>query len=280
MLIVSMTLTGCSFDLGAIVSGLQNVIGDIGGKIGGFIEKGLDFAKDFVGKAKDFIGPIVDAGKEIFEDFAPIAENITNAVDTVDGGLDSVGNVGDAVTGFADAISGTGKDSAGEDLDEEAPVNEVVPDPDNEDAVIEINPDEDEDSATETADEEVTDTEDLQEQSQALKDGAEETLTAVSALGDQISGFDMSDDDKDALKERLNRIKDNIKIIISDPTSKASKALFEQTKNDVNSVVEDAKKFGDLAKATVDSLEEVFDQTKDMFDSFNDAYSSIKNMFD
>lgn len=286
MLIVSMTLTGCSFDIGSIVSGLQNVIGDMGGKIGGFIEKGLGFAKDFVGKAKEFVGPLIDAGKEIFEDFAPIAEKITDGFGKVEGVLDDVGNVGDAVTSFADNISNSGRDSAGEDIDPDAPTSEVVPEPDDEEAEIVISPQDDDENDTpaasdDSAEDEVSTQEEIEAQAKALVAGARTTIDGLTSFqSNYLDNLDVDEEEVKALKDKIDSIKINLGKILKDPTSDEAKELFENAKDDFEVVSAKVKEYGNYAEGALDSLKSVFEDTKDVFNSFNDAYSSIKSLFD
>ncbi len=285
MLIVSMTLTGCSFDIGSIISGLQNVIGDMGGKIGGFIEKGIGFAKDFVGKAKEFVGPMIDAGKEIFKDFAPIAEKITDGFGKVEGVLDQAGNVGDAVNSFAENISNSGRDSAGEDIDPDAPTSEVVPDPDDEDAEIVINPEGDDDNDNsaandDSAEDEVSTREELEAQAQALVSGARTTIDGLTSFqSNYLNNLDIAEDEAKALKEKIDNGKTNLGKILQDPTSDEAKKLFEKAKDDFEEVSDKVKEYGNYAEGALDSLKGIFEDTKDVFNSFNDAYSSIRNLF-
>lgn len=284
MLIVSMTLTGCSFDIGSIVSGIQNVIGDLGGKLGGFIEKGLSFAQDFVGKAKEFVGPIIDAGKEIFSDFAPIAEKIQDGFGKVESVFDTVGNVSNSIKDVTNAISGSGQDSSGDNADPTAPTNEVVVSPDDEDSVITLNPSNDNNPAAapdqgNNADDEVLTQSELQDQAQKIAEGTEKISEGVAALTDQLRQFQLTDAQKRELGEKISNIRLALSQIRQDPTSSRAKALFEQSKSDVEDIIAEVKRFGDVAKGTIDSLEQVMEETKTAFNSFNNAFSSIRNLF-
>lgn len=283
MLIVSMTLTGCNFDIGSIVSGLQNVIGDLGGKLGGFIDKGLGFAKDFIGKAKDFVGPILEKGKEIFKDFAPVAEKIQDGFGKVTSVFDKVGNVGNQIKEVTSAIAGAGKDSSGDDIDTDAPTSDIVNSPDDEDAEITIKPEENtgsgDSSADEDEEEEVSTESEIRAQAAVVADGTKKISEGVSSIADQLKNLKMTDAEKKALTDKIKKIKDNLDKIRKDPTSKEAKALFESSKKDVESVIAEAKKFGDIAKGTIDSLKKVVDDTKSAFGKFEDAISSIKNLF-
>lgn len=281
MLIVSMTLSGCSFDIGAIVSGLQNVIGDLGGKIGGFIEKGMSFAKDFVGKAKEFVSPILDAGKEIFKDFAPIAEKIQDGFGKVDSVFDAVGNVSNSIKDVTNAISGSGQDSTGDNADPNATTNEVVAAPDDEDSVITMNPanNSSTSSSSNNAGAEVSTESEIKAQAAQVADGTAKISEGVTALADQLKQFQLTDAQKKELEAKINSIKANLAKIRKDPTSSEAKALFEQSRGDVEAVIAEAKKFGDAAKGTIDSLKSVLDETKSAFSKFSDAISSIKNLF-
>lgn len=285
MLIVSMTLTGCSIDIGSIVSGLQNVVGDLGGKIGGFIEKGLSFAKDFVGKAKEFVSPILDAGKEIFKDFAPVVEKIQDGFGKVDSVFDAVGNVSNSIKDVTNAISGSGQDSTGDDADPNATTNEVVAAPDDEDSVITLNPENSNDtssssgSSSNNADTEVSTESEIKAQAAQVADGTAKISEGVTALADQLKKFQLTDAQKKELEAKINSIKTNLAKIRKDPTSSEAKALFEQSRGDVEAVIAEAKKFGDAAKGTIDSLKSVLDETKSAFSKFSNAISSIKNLF-
>lgn len=283
MLIVSMTLSGCSFDIGAIVSGLQNVIGDLGGKIGGFIEKGMSFAKDFVGKAKEFVSPILDAGKEIFKDFAPVVEKIQDGFGKVDSVFDAVGNVSNSIKDVTNAISGSGQDSTGDNADPNATTNEVVAAPDDEDSVITINPEDNSSTSSSSsstdADAEVSTESEIKAQAAQVADGTAKISEGVTALADQLKKFQLTDAQKKELEAKISSIKANLAKIRKDPTSSEAKALFEQSRGDVEAVIAEAKKFGDAAKGTIDSLKSVLDETKSAFSKFSDAISSIKNLF-
>ncbi|MEW6710588.1 MAG: hypothetical protein AB1403_12255 [Candidatus Riflebacteria bacterium] len=284
MLIASMTLTGCSMDIGQIISGLQNVVGDLGGKLGGFIDKGLSFAKDFIGKAKDFVSPILDAGKEIFKDFAPVAEKIQDGFGKVTSVFDKVGNVGNQIKEVTSAIADAGKDSSGDDIDTDAPTSDIVNSPDDEDAEITIKPDEENGTGDSSADEdddeaEVSTESEIRAQAAVVADGTKKISEGVSSIADQLKNLKMTDAEKKALTDKIKKIKDNLDKIRKDPTSKEAKALFESSKKDVESVIAEAKKFGDIAKGTIDSLKKVVDDTKNAFGKFEDAISSIKNLF-
>jgi X-X-X-Leu-X-X-Gly heptad repeat protein len=283
MLIVSMTLTGCNFDIGAIVSGIQNVIGDLGGKLGGFIDKGLNFAKDFVGKAKDFISPVLDAGKEIFKDFAPVVEKIQDGFGKVNSVFDAVGNVSNSIKDVTNAISGNGQDATGDNVNPNAPTNEVVAAPDDEDAVITITPENNNNNNTNTnnnnANTEVSTQDEIKAQAAQVAEGTAKISDGVNALASQLQQFQLTDAQKKELEAKIKNIKENLAKIRQDPTSSEAKALFNQTKNDVDAVIAEAKKFGDIAKGTIDSLKAVVEETKSAFNKFSDAISSIKNLF-
>lgn len=284
MLIVSMTLTGCSFDIGSIISGLQNVIGDIGGKLGGFIEKGMGFAKDFIGKAKEFVGPLVEKGKEIFEEISPIAEKITDGIEKVEDVVDKVSDTGNSIKDFAEGLSSSGKDSAGDDIDTTAPTSEIMPDPNSETSEIVISPDDDDvaaapDESKDEAANEVVDSEELQEQAKAVMEGTQGITDGVKELSEQLKKIDISDAKKAELEMTIESIKSAMAQIKKDPTSKEAKALFEKAKADVDTIVKEAKKYGEIAKGTVDSLKAIADEAKDSFNSFNDAMASIKSIF-
>lgn len=282
MLIVSMTLTGCSIDIGSIVSGLQNVIGDIGGKMGGFLEKGVGFAKDFIGKAKEFAGPLIEKGKEMFKEFAPTAEKIQDGFGKVKGVLDKAGEVAKKVNNFSVDVAKKGVDAVGDSLNPAKAVAEIILDPDNEDSETTAKPADTSttgSSSDSTAASEVANSAELQAKAKEVVEGTQKISDGVSKLADQINKLNMPDVEKQDLLKKIGAIKENMAIIMKDPSSSNSKALFDKSKGDVEYVLEKAKKYGDIAKGTLDSLKAATEKAKETYNKFTDAYNSIKSIF-
>lgn len=289
MIIVSMTLTGCSIDIGSIVSGLQNVIGDIGGKLGPLLEKGMGFAKDFVGKAKEFVGPLLDKGKEMFKEFSPTIDKIKDGFGKAKGIFDKAGDVVKKIKGFSEDMAKKGVDAVGDSLNPAKAIAEIVLDPDNEDAETTETPaavttapatsvtdttTDDEDAAAEV----VSDAE-LKFQAEEVVKGVNNISNGVSELAEQISKLEITDAEKDALMTKIRSVKAAMETIKKGPTSKEAKSLFEKSRGDVEDIIKEAKKYGDIAKGTLDSLKSVTDNAKETYNKFSDACDSIKSFF-
>jgi hypothetical protein len=110
LLIVSVTLSGCSVDFSAIFSGIKTFIGNISGNLGEFVSKGINTVKGVVDTVKTVAKPIVDTAKNIFN-------NVKEKVDTVKGVIDTgkgiVKDVKDTVTGVIDTGKGLVNDVKG-----------------------------------------------------------------------------------------------------------------------------------------------------------------------
>ncbi|MDD2999085.1 MAG: hypothetical protein PHV05_08505, partial [Candidatus Riflebacteria bacterium] len=231
MLIVSMTLSGCSFDIGSLLGGLTNVIGKVGQGLGSFISKGVDVAKDFIGKAKDFVQPIIEKGKEVFDKVEPIAEKITDGVDKVKGVLDDVGNVGNEITDFGNKMIEGGTDAVGTKIDTTAPTTEVVADPDNEDSVITIKP-ADNAAAAPFVCPKVLAAEEREAACKKVTESVSQISGAVNSLSECIAKFNVPAAEKKDTDAQIASIKANIAKILKDPTSKESQALLKKTQED------------------------------------------------
>jgi hypothetical protein len=94
LLIVSVTLSGCSIDFGAIFNGIKTFIGNLSGNLGGFIEKGVGVVKDVIGKVKEVAGPIADIAKNVFNNTSATADKVMDTLNKADATADRVGEVG------------------------------------------------------------------------------------------------------------------------------------------------------------------------------------------
>ncbi len=276
MLIVSITLSGCSVDFGAIFSGLKNVIGSISQGLGGFIEKGVTFAKDFIGKAKDFVAPIIEKGKEVYGKIAPIAEKVKDGIDKVQNVVNKVSDAGNAITDFGKKMTEGGNDAVGNKIDTTAATNEVVADPDNEESVITIKPATASATVNATATRELMTPQERETATRQVTASVNQVSSAIDTLAKNIKQLKVSDAERKAAEEKIRKLRDNMKQILKDPTSKDAQALLKATQTDANSLAGTAKKYADIAKGTVDSLSSVVKSFDSSFKSISNAISSFK----
>lgn len=106
LLIVSITLSGCSIDFGAIFAGIKTFIGNISGNLGEFVSKGIDTVKGVIDTVKTVAKPVVDTAKDIFK-------NVKDKVDTVKDVIDKGKGIVDDVKG----VIKTGKDAVKDVID-------------------------------------------------------------------------------------------------------------------------------------------------------------------
>ena len=269
MLIVSVTLSGCSFDIGSIVSGLGNVIGNISGNIGGFIEKGLDFAGNFMGKAQEFLGPVMEVGQSITEKFGPIAEKITGGIEKVQGVIEKVSDVGRAVSDFSQNFVQSGVDALGNALPSNVPVSEVVYDPDNEDITVRPDNQQVTETAQNAANELIT-TEEREQATEEVVLHVNQMNAAISDLTSQLRNAQLSAEQRAALQSQISNIRSSMSQIVKDPTSSASRALLKKAQADVKAVTSVAKAYANTAKAT-------FEAVKSVGSAFGNAAKSVKD---
>lgn len=276
LLIVSVTLSGCSFDFGAILGGLKNVLGNVASGLGGFIEKGMTFAKDFIGKAKEFITPIVEKGKEIYGKVAPVADKIKNGIDKAEDVVNKVSDAGNAITDFGNKMTEGGNDAVGNKIDKEAPTSEVVADPDNEESEITVKPEGAQAPAAPAATSETLTAKDKETATKAVTTNVNQISAAVDTLSKNIKKLNVSDAEKKATEAQIQKIRDNMKLILKDPTSKEAQALLKSTRADAEKVAATAKKYTELAKGTIDSLNGVVKSLDGGFKSIGNAISALR----
>lgn len=285
LLMVSVTLSGCSVDFGAIFSGLKNVIGNISSGLGGFIEKGVGMAKDFIGKAKEFVTPIIEKGKEIYDKVKPIADKVKDGFDKVQNVVNKVQDVGNAISDFGKQMKEGGNDAVGNKIDQNAATNEVVASPDDEDAVITIRP---EGNATTSANVAANATASAAVNSlmtpaerEAVTKSVTTNVNQISAAVDNLSRnlkqMKISDAERKATEEKINKLRDSLKAVLKDPTSKEAQRQLKAAKGDVDSLAATAQKYADLAKGTIESVKNTVSGLENSFNSIKDSFSSVFN---
>lgn len=275
MLIVSVTLSGCSFDIGSIVSGLGNVIGKISGNIGGFIQKGLDFAGGFMEKAQEFIAPIMEVGQAVSDKFGPIAEKVQGGFDKVKGVVDKVGNIGQSISDFGQNFVQSGVDALGNKIEASAPASEVVYDPNSEDGVVTVRPEiqtaqQAQNIAQQEAANELITTEDRKQAREQVVEHVNQMNAAIGNLTAELRNAQLTAEQRADLQGKIDNIRAGMSQIIKDPTSSAAKAALKKVKSDVDVVKKVAKVYADRAKAT-------FDAVKSVGSSFGDAARSARD---
>lgn len=107
LLIVSVTLSGCSIDFGAIFDGIKTFIGNLSGNLGGFIEKGVGFVKNVISKAKEVVEPVVDIAKNLFGNTSLTADKVNDTLNKADETADKVGDVGGSLRDFSNKMNTT-----------------------------------------------------------------------------------------------------------------------------------------------------------------------------
>ncbi|OQB47470.1 MAG: hypothetical protein BWY02_02120 [bacterium ADurb.Bin157] len=107
LLIVSVTLSGCSIDFGAIFNGIKTFIGNLSGNLGGFIEKGVGVVKDVIGKVKEVAGPIADIAKNVFNNTSLTADKVMDTLNQADATADRVGGIGGTLRDVGNRLNTT-----------------------------------------------------------------------------------------------------------------------------------------------------------------------------
>lgn len=107
LLIVSVTLSGCSIDFGAIFNGIKTFIGNLSGNLGGFIEKGVGVVKDVISKVKEVAGPIADIAKNVFNNTSATADKVMDTLNKADATADRVGEVGGTLRDVGNKLNTT-----------------------------------------------------------------------------------------------------------------------------------------------------------------------------
>ncbi len=285
LLMVSITLSGCNVDFGAILSGLKNVVGNLSQNLGGFIDKGIGMAKDFIGKAKEFVTPILDKGKEIYDKVKPIAEKVKDGFDKAQNIVNKVQDAGNAISDFGKQMKEGGNDAIGNRIDNNAPTSEQVPARDDEDAVITIRP---EGNATASANVAANATASAAVNSlmtpaerEAVTKSVTTNVNQISAAVDNLSRnlkqMKISDAERKATEEKINKLRDSLKAVLKDPTSKEAQRQLKAAKGDVDSLAATAQKYADLAKGTIESVKNTVSGLENSFNSIKDSFSSVFN---
>ena len=107
LLIVSVTLSGCSIDFGAIFNGIKTFIGNLSGNLGSFIEKGVGVVKDVISKVKEVAGPIADIAKNVFNNTSVTADKVMDTLNKADATADRVGEVGGTLRDVGNKLNTT-----------------------------------------------------------------------------------------------------------------------------------------------------------------------------
>lgn len=113
LLIVSITLSGCSIDFGAIFAGIKTFIGNISGNLGEFVSKGIDTVKGVIDTVKTVAKPVVDTAKDIFKNVKDKVDTVKDVIDKGKGviktGKDAVKDVIDTGKGIVKDVKDTAK---------------------------------------------------------------------------------------------------------------------------------------------------------------------------
>lgn len=116
-LVISITLTGCSLDLGKIISGLTNTLGSIVSGIGKVIKSGVEVVKNVVKTVKPAVKSVGEAIGEFTGKTDKIATKIDTGLNKIDTALTKTSNFGQKLEETGEKLKATGKDSAGNSLD-------------------------------------------------------------------------------------------------------------------------------------------------------------------
>lgn len=129
MLILSITLSGCSFDFSKIISGVKNVLGKVVTGIGSVIKKGVDVVKKGVEVAKPVVSSVANAVGEFTGNKDNIVSKIDSGMNKVDGALDKVSNFGQKLEDTGNKLTDNGKDSAGNNVSDKVSTKQTVANP-------------------------------------------------------------------------------------------------------------------------------------------------------
>ena len=316
LLIVSVTLSGCSIDFGAIFNGIKTFIGNLSGNLGGFIEKGVGVVKDVISKVKEVAGPIADIAKNVFNNTNLTADKVMNTLNQADATADRVGEVGGALRDVGNRLNTT--DAVGNNTGN-APTAAAVAPRDTEEttnnaggaaAVNQGNPFTNWLNSLVSRDRKQNEAKAVNNITTTINNGntAQNTLTLPSAVS-QNEVETLSAEEKEVIKENIKKeaafIKANIEQLNKEISSlsgaayddvKKSKAnvdkisrkideiindpLNEKSVNRVDEVSVEIKEVLDIAEKYGNQAGGLADALKDAFEACETGYESISNDFE
>lgn len=141
MMVISITLSGCSFNIGDIANGLFNTLGTITGGVGKIVKTGLEVGKQVFDTVKPAVTKVAQTVGDVFGKGDKFAEVVGKGMDIVDKGFDIGMKVNDTVIDLGEKIKNLGQDSAGNEVDGEVETKQTVANPmEDENTVISPNP--------------------------------------------------------------------------------------------------------------------------------------------
>jgi DNA repair ATPase RecN len=197
-----------------------------------------------------------------------------DGIDQVEDVVDTVSNVGDSVRDFTDAISGSGQDSTGDDIDADAPTQEIVADPDSEESVITIEPDNDNANDGDT----ILGDEELANQRFEVDEAAGEALDSTSELINQLGN--VSEDvleNKDELLADLENLSQKLSAIRENPTSSDSLNSLQDCVEEVENIANTTQNLSDNIKNTVETLNNAVDTVSGTANEYLDGLTDLVN---
>ena len=316
LLIVSVTLSGCSIDFAAIFDGIKTFIGNLSGNLGGFIEKGVGVVKDVISKVKEVAGPIADIAKNVFNNTNLTADKVMDTLNQADATADRVGEVGGALRDVGNRLNTT--DAVGNNTGN-APTAAAVAPRDTEEttnnaggaaAVNRGNPFTNWLNSLVSRDRKQNEAKAVNNITTTINNGntAQNTLTLPSAVS-QNEVETLSAEEKEVIKENIKKeaafIKANIEQLNKEISSlsgaayddvKKSKAnvdkisrkideiindpLNEKSVNRVDEVSVEIKEVLDIAEKYGNQAGGLADALKDAFEACETGYESISNDFE
>ncbi|MFA5598216.1 MAG: hypothetical protein GX031_12050 [Candidatus Riflebacteria bacterium] len=316
LLIVSVTLSGCSIDFAAIFDGIKTFIGNLSGNLGGFIEKGVGVVKDVISKVKEVAGPIADIAKNVFNNTNLTADKVMDTLNQADATADRVGEVGGALRDVGNRLNTT--DAVGNNTGN-APTAAAVAPRDTEEttnnaggaaAVNQGNPFTNWLNSLVSRDRKQNEAKAVNNITTTINNGntAQNTLTLPSAVS-QNEVETLSAEEKEVIKENIKKeaafIKANIEQLNKEISSlsgaayddvKKSKAnvdkisrkideiindpLNEKSVNRVDEVSVEIKEVLDIAEKYGNQAGGLADALKDAFEACETGYESISNDFE
>ncbi len=316
LLIVSVTLSGCSIDFAAIFDGIKTFIGNLSGNLGGFIEKGVGVVKDVISNVKEVAGPIADIAKNVFNNTNLTADKVMDTLNQADATADRVGEVGGALRDVGNRLNTT--DAVGNNTGN-APTAAAVAPRDTEEttnnaggaaAVNQGNPFTNWLNSLVSRDRKQNEAKAVNNITTTINNGntAQNTLTLPSAVS-QNEVETLSAEEKEVIKENIKKeaafIKANIEQLNKEISSlsgaayddvKKSKAnvdkisrkideiindpLNEKSVNRVDEVSVEIKEVLDIAEKYGNQAGGLADALKDAFEACETGYESISNDFE
>lgn len=266
LLVVSITLSGCS--------GFEQIfsfIGNLGSTIGNFVQKAVEVGKGVVDKAKTFVQPIIEKGKEIVDKVKPVVEQVKGAIDTgkkvFDDVKEVVSSAKDGFKGLVDTFRGQDTDAAGNQVNANLPVQNAVPDPDNEDANA---------AAGTTAAAAAGTTGAGAAQPAAAANPLNNLAQALETLADPQKAKEITDKVKQASADIKKKV-DSIEALLKDPAlTQEVRGIMVQTRNDMKALQDQVKNVLDGKVTTESELKRLQDDLKNGQQAFQDITDRAK----